>query len=158
MRRIACLILPAFAALLGGPPAAAQVCTVSTAGTAFGVYDPFAAAPTDSVGSVTVQCQAAVAIGISYSVALGPGGSGNGAARLLRSGDSSLGYQLYSDAARTQVWGDGTGGGRAVSGLLLLTLGRLSLLNSLPVYGRIAARQNVAAGSYVDTIQVLLTY
>ena len=66
-------------------------------------------------------------------------------------GASQLGYQLYSDPARTDVWGDGIGTD-TVSGT---GTGATQLLN---VYGRIPAGQSVINGGYVDTITATVTF
>jgi spore coat protein U-like protein len=120
-------------------------CSLSSAGVAFGAYDPLASAPVESAGTIGINCSPAT----SYAIALSAG-NGTFDARLLRSGASALGYNLYTDPARTTVWGDGTGTSMTVSGS--------GTGASYPVYGRIPARQNVPAGSYADTITVTVTF
>lgn len=61
-----------------------------------------------------------------------------------------LDYELYEDAARTDIWDNtldvqGTGDGSAAG-------------VSHTVYGRIPALQNISADGYTDTITVTLTY
>jgi spore coat protein U-like protein len=63
------------------------------------------------------------------------------------SGPDSLGYNLYTDAARTQVWGDFFNGGT-------IQVAPAGTPARLDVYGRIPAGQNVATGSYTDSITV----
>ncbi|WP_407809904.1 spore coat protein U domain-containing protein, partial [Staphylococcus aureus] len=84
-------------------------------------------------------------------VTLSPGISGAALARQLRQSGHQLNYNLYTDNARTIVWGDGTGGTSKVSTPLN---GLLSFSVSVPVYGRIPARQWVAAGPYSDSVVV----
>jgi spore coat protein U-like protein len=63
---------------------------------------------------------------------------------------SPLTYNLYTDASRLISWGDGSGGSSTVS--------MTGAAADIPVYGRMAARQNVPAGAYADTIVVTITY
>jgi spore coat protein U-like protein len=144
MRR---LVVAALLALL--PVAARAQCTVSAAPVGFGVYQPFAASPTDSTGSVRVVCSSLLA---GYTVALGPGG-GSIAARRMTSGAGTLPYQLYTSAARSTVWGDGSGGSATIGGTCLLSCDR-----TITIYGRIPARQVVRPGSYLDTITAIVTF
>lgn len=143
-------IAAALCALLVPAPAPAQCVIDATSGVAFGGYDPLAAAPTDSSGSVTVHCLVSILITID----LGTGGSGSYAARSLKSGTEVLSYNLYLDAARQTVWGNAAGNGTVHYGP---TLGLLAAI-AIPIYARIAARQDVAVGNYTDTIVVTLNY
>lgn len=151
-------LLAVLATFLASASARAQTCTASTSGLAFGTYSGPSGAASDTAGSVSVRCQGTIAIAIPFTVGLTAGSGGSIAARTLVSVANRLNYQIYTNAARTQVWGDGTGGTTQVSGSIVLTLGNLSLLNTISVYGRIAARQNVPAGSYTDAVQVVVTY
>ncbi|MBE1529902.1 spore coat protein U-like protein [Sphingopyxis sp. OAS728] len=130
-------------------------CTVSATGVAFGSYNTLAASPNDAAGSVRVVCTLLLDLAGSFTVDLSPGASNNYAGRTLRNGTNSLVYNLYTNAARTQIWGNGTGSSLRVTqsfaGLLLVD-------RTIPVYGRIPARQNARAGAYSDTIIVTVTY
>ena len=142
-------------------PARAADCTITTTGVAFGVYDPTLASPTDSVGDVTVRCSyvSGGATRINYTVALSAGGSGDPALRQLRAGPAVLNYNLFDDATRTRVWGNGTGGSALVSGALVVNPGAFSTRTvSHPIYGRIPPLQAVDAGQYSDTVLVTLTF
>jgi spore coat protein U-like protein len=63
----------------------------------------------------------------------------------MRSGTATLQYNLFTNAGRTLVWGDGTGG------TSVRTVGA-SRGQALPVFGRIPPLQDVASGSYSDTL------
>jgi spore coat protein U-like protein len=132
---------------LAAPPASAQstTCTVSSSGVNFGSYDVFSTSPDDITGSITVSCSAST----SYAIALSAG-SGSYGARTLTNGPQILDYNLYTDATRTTVWGDGTGGTATVSGT--------AASQTYTVYGSIAAGQNVSVGSYTDVVVVTLTF
>lgn len=134
-------------------------CSASAVPTLFGSYNPLSASANDSTGSVTVTCGInAIAILQSYTVALSTGSSGSYAPRRLHAGASTLQYQLYRDAGRTSVWGDGSGGTAIVSGGFLLSV-LVPVSATHTVYGRLPGLQTTAtAGSYTDTITVTVTY
>jgi spore coat protein U-like protein len=71
----------------------------------------------------------------------------------MSNGASNLTYQLYSDAARTMIWGDGTAGTVTVSAHVAS-----NGTQNNTVYGRIPALQGVRPGAYTDTITVTVTY
>jgi spore coat protein U-like protein len=119
---------------------------VQTVGVAFGNYDPISGQSLDGVGSVRVQCTPAVGYVISLSA-----GNGSYANRELQSGLVTLFYNLYSNASRSLVWGDGSGATVTVSGM-----GEDDTHN---VYGRIAGGQiQASAGSYADLIVVTVEF
>jgi spore coat protein U-like protein len=120
-------------------------CTISTAPLAFGSYDPVdthSAANLNGTGTVIVACTKNVA----PTIALGLGNNANGATRRLTDGTNFLTYQLYKDAARTQVWGD------AVGDVLSPGAAPSKAPRNLTVYGAVTSNQDVPAGSYADTV------
>jgi spore coat protein U-like protein len=137
----------AAAALLGAwaAPAGAASCDVSPQGVGFGGYDPLAAGPLDGVGNIAIRCDAPV----SFTVSLGAG-AGSYSERRMNAAGAELGYNLYVDASRLVVWGDGGGGSTTYS--------TTADTADIPVYGRIPAHRNVPAGAYADTIVVTITY
>src|SRR5437868_6080735 len=82
---------------------ASAACTIAAQPVFFGSYNPLSAQSVDSTGNVSVVCLPAAA----YNVSLSPG-SGPYASRTLANGSYRLNYNLYTDAARTVVWGDGS--------------------------------------------------
>lgn len=130
-------------------PSLAASCTVSTSGVAFGAYDPLGGAPADSSGSINVSCTGTS--GEMVNVTL----STTATAHNLQGPHSALAYQLYVDAGRTQVWGDGTSGTTTITGAL--TVGSNGTVNqSFYVYGAVPGGQNAAqSGSYVDTTVIV---
>lgn len=140
---------------LAAPSAARAACSVSATGVAFGVYDTSAAAPDDATGTISVNCTLLSGLA-GYTISLSTGSSGSYAARRMASGGATLNYQLYTDAARTQVWGNGSGGSATVVSFgLVAALGGSA---THQVYGRIAARLVANPGSYSDSILVTVTY
>jgi len=148
-------------ACFGASGASALDCTVATTGVSFGVYDATLVTPTDSVGNVTVRCSHAGggAAKTSYTVALSGGSSGTFARRTMRAGKSALDYNLFSSAARTQVWGNGSSGSTLVGGSLLVNPGQFTTNENVhSIYGRIPALQSPEPGNYADTILVTLSF
>lgn len=141
------------------PPAAGAVCTVTALPVAFGVYDPLSAVPNLSTGSVTVVClPVLISLAESYTVGLSTGSSGNFSARRLTSGANTLQFQLYANAPRSIVWGDGSAGSSTMAGSFTLSL-LTSVSATHVVYARMPAQQSsAAAGVYGDTIMVTVTY
>ncbi|HXE80604.1 MAG TPA: spore coat U domain-containing protein [Vicinamibacterales bacterium] len=127
-------------------------CTVSATGVSFGSYDILSPTPDDSTGSIVILCSPGDK---NIQVSLSTGSSGTYTARTLVNGSDVLLYNLYSDAARTVVWGDGTGG----TSVLLIpnwTGGRKP--KTYVIYGRMPAQQNAAAGTYADSIVVTVDF
>ena len=136
------LRLAAATALLAATQAWAD-CSVDTTGIAFGAYDTFHVAPLDGVGSVTVACDSA------YTILLG-GGSGGVGDRRMQGSRFTLQYNLFVDASRSIVWGDGSSGSSTVAG----SAGQ----HTHTVYGRIPARQNVGGGNYSDSLIISVNF
>lgn len=135
-------------------------CSVTATGPNFGIYNPLNVAPTLSNSQVTATCtlvsggNTTVRLTSSYSI-----GSGSSyALRTLRSGTNVLNYNLYFDAAYTQIRGNGTGGSQTGGATFNLTRSRPTQSTTSVIYGRIPAGQDVAAGTYADTIVVTITY
>lgn len=154
--KVRALYLIAFIALASGITSAhaAQNTSCSLGGGAaidFGVYDPMILTPTDTVGSVIYRCgQQARNIMITLSV----GGGTSYATRRMVSGGERLFYNLYRDAARQVIWGDGSGGAQAYT----IDNPPNNQDVNVPIFGRITPSQNVGTGSYSDTITVTLNF
>jgi spore coat protein U-like protein len=152
------------ALLLGAPGAmAASDCSVSASGVAFGVYDPTLATADDSTGSVVVTCIYTGPGGVDtadYTVTLSTGTGGSYAPRKLTAGASRLDYNLFLDAARTQVWGNASSGTTIITGSIRVGPGNGNGTRTAThvVYGRIPALQDANTGNYTDSILVTLTF
>lgn len=126
-------------------------CTVSTTPLEFGDFDALTGSAVNGTGGVSVTCTNGT--GWTAAASAGGGSGATFATRKLTSGSDTLNYSIFTDAARTTVWGDGSGG----TG----TIGRTGTgaAQSVTVYGRIAAGQNtVPAGDYEDVVSVTITY
>jgi len=136
------------ASLLAVAGSASAACTIfASVGPAFGTYDVLAPTPLDAAGSISYRCTPPRPL-----VLLSTGSSGTFAARTLRNGGSTLRYNLYTDPARSQVWGDGSGG----TGTARPNPGNVT--RTIPIFGRIPARQDAAAGAHFDTIVVTFVF
>ena len=138
---------------------AQTTCSISSApAAAFGAYDDSSAVATDTTTSVVVNClRNGGPANATITLQVGPSaGSGLVASRALRSGASSLNYNLYRDAARALVWGQTAG---ADSGTLTINgiPNNGSKTGTFVIYGRIPAQQNVPAGGYGDSVQITVS-
>jgi spore coat protein U-like protein len=103
----------------------------------------------DQSSSIQVQCTNTTPYNIGLDAGTGAGATVT--TRKLSNGGAIINYSLYTDAARSTVWGNtigtdtvaatGSGGSQ-----------------SYTVYGRIPAQTTPAPGTYTDTITVTVTY
>lgn len=142
--------------LLSAGSAQAQTCTTSATTTNFGGYNPTDLLALDGSGNVQVSCTGLISLLVSYTIQLSSGASGSFATRTLSNGTHALGYNLYTNVARITVWGDGSGSTFTVTDGYLIAIA--PTVRNYPVYGRIAAGQNVPPGAYSDTITVTVNY
>jgi len=136
----------------------AASCTVNAVSLVFPPFDTLTV--TDGVTTLDVGCQRTGGQGetVNYTIALSAG-SGTYATRLMFSGAEQLTYNLYTTAARNQVWGDGSAGTQLVGGTIVVPgpPGRPTITATHSVYGRIGAPQNVPAGTYITTLPIVVT-
>src|SRR5262249_49768916 len=127
-------------------------CNVSATTLNFGAYNPGSGTALTGTSAVSVYCTS----GSSYTAALNVGsGGGTFATRTLLSGGSTtLGFNLYWDAAYSQIWGDGTASTFTVAG----TGSGLLTANTITVYGQIPISQDKPTGTYTSTITVTVNY
>ncbi len=104
-------------------------------------------------GTLTLNCTSGS--GITLVISLSQGSSGSYAARTLKNGTAALNYNLYTTAAYTTVWGNGTGSTQTVS---MGSHNTSKLPVSATVYGSISALQNAVPGAYTDSITATVTF
>ncbi|HTR53337.1 MAG TPA: spore coat U domain-containing protein [Kofleriaceae bacterium] len=140
----------------------AQRCTIATGSLAFGSYDPVtanAASGADllatGASAVTVHCTRGTspAPSISLGAGLYPSSAFN---RRMASGSNRLAYQIYTSSARTTVWGDGTAGTTTQS--VATPVASMLTAQAFTAYGKIAKGQDVAVGSYTDTVTATVNF
>ena len=113
----------------------------------FGAYDVFAATPLDSVAGLTVRCNhhQSASLGLSGLLASGM--------RSMAGQTSALGYNIYANAVRSLVAGDGSFGASPIYVNVNEHTGAMVYL-----YGRMPAGQDVPAGAYVATLLATLNF
>ena len=128
-----------------------QSCTITSGPVSFGNYNGISGAATDVIATMTPTCTTGKVYAISLDAGVGAGA--NASARMLTGpGGARLGYGIYTDAAHTTVWGDGS------SGTVLQSGTGNGAVAPLKIYGRIPAGQNPPSGAYSDTLTVTVTY
>ncbi len=129
-------------------------CSVAANPLLFGSYFP-GGGSLNANTTLLVRCSR----GAPFTVAMDAGGGGSLLARLMTLGASSLQYNLYTTAARTSVWGDGTAGSALVTGTGKGLANNEAITET--VFGELpdsAANQLLAPGTYSDTIRVTVSY
>ena len=127
-------------------------CIIDASALAFDDVNTLSGQPVDAAGTIDVTCTNETPWTASANA-----GQAKGATfgeRKLMSGENELNYALYTNSARTTLWGDGETEG---SGTLGDTGSGSSQQKTF--YGRIAANQTSApAGVYNDTVTVTVSY
>lgn len=139
-----------------------KACTI-TAATAtdvdFGSVLSTSTTATNAQGSITAQCTAQTPYTIALNAGANPGTANDVTTRRMKHVDGTLtannfvGYQLFSNSTRTQVWGS-TSGTNTVAGV------GNGANQPYPVYGQVAnpSVNNAATGNYLDTVTATITY
>lgn len=149
------IILAAALVSMAVPDMAQAVCQINLSTLIFGNYDPLETSPVDSVGNLTYFCSQPVPI---VTITIDRSGGGNMLNRRMghsggQDADALL-YNIYLDAARTAIWGDGTQG----SQIWVAPNPPVRTSIQVPIYGRIPAGQNIGVGSYGDTLTITINY
>jgi spore coat protein U-like protein len=143
-------------------------CTCSPSSTTinFGVYDVLGGGPLDSAGSFSVTCRLdrnrdrSTRVIYAAKLATAP------TRRLAPpAGADRLTYDVYVDSARTQPWGDGTGGTFVIGGAVTIPARSSATDGPRNFYGRIApGGQDVSAAApgppptaYRQTLTITVT-
>lgn len=138
--------------LVLAPSAQAATCTMSATDLRFGQYRSGSAIDVDATSTVTLECMDdSSGAGVGYSIAISAGGSGNPADRTM---GGALHYNVFTDASRTTVWGNGTGSS-IVSGTIPAPGTGIAAHTA---YGTIPAGQSPPVGSYGDALTITIDY
>lgn len=124
-------------------------CSVSVSNMDFGTITPKVFSTVDQTAIISLSCtnETDYTIGLNqgvYSMDTGPTG------RRMNNGGHRLAYGLYLDSARSESWGHDAGTVAAGVG----SGGE----QSHTVFGRIFSNQEAFAGTYSDTVVVIVTY
>jgi len=131
----------------------AKACTIDAADLDMGTWD--GTGNLNGASTITVKCTT----GTGYDVWLDPGKNAGGSAanRKLANGSDLLAYNLYTDAARTQIWDDVSGTNKATG-----TGTGMAKANEqdIRVYARVqlADLQAAKPGTYTDSVTATITY
>ena len=134
------------------PPTYAANCYVQTAPQLiFGVYDPLSKTPLDMSTTIVINCDSVrqkehlmMDVGFTSS-------NNSGATRSLKGPVDSLHYDLFSNPARSILVTDTTNFSFKTN-----LIGSQSF--SLPIYGRIYAKQSVSSGIYQSSIMMTINF
>ena len=122
-------------------------CTFSAGDLVFGTYS---GVQLDAQSQISLTCTS----GTAWNIGLDAGafaGATVTTRKMTGPGASSMSYSLFRNSTRTQNWGN-TVGTDTVSGT------GSGSTQTVPVYGRVTAGQNLPAGSYQDTIIATITF
>jgi spore coat protein U-like protein len=158
--RLPAALVPLFLLATGAGAATTVNCSVSAGSIAFGVYNPLNAGADTSTGTLRITCTGSGTGSKSETAGLtvSTGLSGTYASRHMVSGVNTLNYNIYWSTAYNQVMGDGSGGSFAGSaGPFTVPAGGSNFATGT-MYGMIPAGQDVAAGSYADTLVVTVDF
>ena len=125
------------------------VCEVTATDLAFGTYTAQGGTPVQGTTLLRATCTPGTTYNVGLNEGTSPGATVN--QRKMVSGAQSLNYQLYSDSARSTIWGNTTGTD-TVTGV------GTGLAVDHTVFGAVPAAQVVPAGDYQDTITVRIYY
>ena len=124
-------------------------CVISTTPLDFATVDVTSGNDVDGTGGFSVTCTS----GASWT-ATADAGTGSGAtfaARQMTNGTEVMTYALYTDAARSTVWGDATA--TDIDGV------GTGAAQATTIYGRIPSGQSaLPSRTYNDTVTVTVTY
>ena len=128
-------------------------CSVSAVNLTFAAVNPLST-QTDATTTVTVNCtkNSPYTVGLDAGTVTGT----TIATRKMANGADIMNYNLYTDVARSIIWGNSAVAPTWVSG----TGAGMQTAQVLTVYGRVASGQsNLAVGTYTEpTITVTVTY
>ncbi len=164
MRRSVGALVAAGVLLMATAAYAAGSLSVSTSPVLFGAYDTLS--PSDNTagqGEVAVTYVAGptppnppITYAITISASPNSGSINPRTMKQSPGSSDSLNYNVYTDAARTIIWNNAITGG---ADTVVLTLKRNDPQpQRTPIYGRIAALQDVGVGTYNDSLTVTITW
>ncbi len=145
--------------LMSSAPQAVGSCTIETRPLSFGSYDPLAGTEVDAIAQIIYVCSNGNGNGPGtraqskgIRIEMDQGGNHSFDPRAMIGPDlvSSLEYNIYLDATHRTIWGTGVGSTQTY--IDEHPPNRTPVV--VPAFGRIMARQDVPAGTYVDSVRV----
>lgn len=129
-------------------------CTIVLGAINFGSVDPMS--DNLATSTVTLTCDVSGSYNPYVQTIKLSTGSGSYTTRTLISGTNTLEYNIYTDSARSIVWGDGTSS-TSTGSVSFGTAGN-NQAASATLYGKIPSKPNVVPGTYTDSITATVTY
>lgn len=126
------------------------VCDIVATNLDFGVYSTQSSSPLQGTTLLKATCTPNTSYQIGLSEGTSPGATVN-QRKMVSPTSNVLNYQLYSDSARSSIWGN-TPGTNTVTGV------GTGLPQDHTVFGSVPAAQGVPAEDYADTITVRIYY
>lgn len=131
-------------------------CTISTTTVAFGAYNVLSSTDNTTAGNIRISCTNVNTGVIASTLQVSSGAAGGTwATSRLMTGAGNLNYQIYRDSARTVVWD--ANAAYSDPGINVVTANVYAFID-VPVYGKIPNQQNVANGSYSDSLAITVTF
>jgi spore coat protein U-like protein len=128
--------------------AQAQTCTVSMTNVAFGTVNVLPGTAVNTTATITVTCSGGSG-NQRVCISIGCGSACDATSREMTSGSNTARYDLYSNSARTTLWGSWHTGYDSAG--VQMTVSHNSS-NTHTVYGRfLASQQTDVAGAYTAT-------
>ena len=123
-------------------------CTIDTsaANIVFGAYDPVTGAAVTGSGTVKIACTKGAT---GLSLALSGGANFATPDNQMASGSERLKYDLYSDSTLKTPWNNTS---------VTVPAPTSNASQSFTIYGQIKASQDVAVGTYTDTVTATINY
>lgn len=128
-------------------------CSVSVPTVGFGNVSTSSSKTTSVTASVT--CSALISLIVSYTLKFSTGSANIYNPRNMLNGSNKLTYNLYKDAAHSQILGNGTSNTVTIQDSYLLALGPVT--RNYTIYASLPAQPLANVGNYHDTITVTLT-
>jgi len=137
-----------------GPPEGG--CIIEVIPVVFGSYDVNSPAPLDSYSTLTFNCSPIPGEGRvpHVRIEIGAGSSGMIGQRRMQGPGGFVNYNLYLDAVRQVIWGDGSQGSQTFE----LDSPQPNQDHVVPIYGRVPPMQAVSQGHYDDALTVTILF
>lgn len=122
-------------------------CTIAALPLDFGAPVDMSAAATDGTTTLTAKCTS----GLAYQIGLDNGQHAVSGSRKMVLGTEKIGYDLYTNAARSNRWGN-------TLNVDTITRTGTGANQTSTVYGRAPAQAPPTPGAYTDTVTVSVYY
>ena len=135
----------------------AATCSITSLGSLTNLpYDPWSGSPTLSAITFGIRCSGGGATIKSIALSIGGATSSSDFSTRVMTLNDKLSYQLYQDAARTIVWGDGVAGSNSSANTQQPFVANGST-STFTIYVKIPALQNIYSGTYTVTPGPVIT-